>query len=209
MDQRQDRHLPHRQVLAAHQDVKLTARLNGVQRKDMYGVKDYTTTIKIGAKQISKVNTKTHMMYVYRDGKKVKTMRISAGMATTREYTTHLGRPPDHGARQPGPDDHRRPQEGRPRYYDVMINHAVRISTPVNTSTPRTTSGRQGRQNVSHGCINSRPDQAKWFHDTMERGDVSRHHRHNRELEWNNGWGFWQLSFKENIGKGSPSRRHR
>jgi len=31
------------------------------------------------------------MMYVYRDGKRVQTMRISAGMATTREYTTTSG----------------------------------------------------------------------------------------------------------------------
>ncbi|MEV4068056.1 L,D-transpeptidase, partial [Nonomuraea dietziae] len=182
----------------AHQDVKLTARLNGVQGgKDMYGVKDYTTTIKIGAKQISKVNTKTHMMYVYRDGKKVKTMRISAGMATTREYTTtsgvHLTMERANPVRMISPGR----KKGDLGYYDVMINHAVRISNSGEYVHAKNNVWAQGRQNVSHGCINSRPDQAKWFHDTMQRGDVVDITGTNRELEWNNGWGFWQLSFKE------------
>ncbi len=182
----------------AHQTVKLTARLNGVQGgQDMYGVKDYTTSIEIGAKQISKINTKTHMMYVYRDGKKVQTMRISAGMATTREYTTtsgvHLTMEKGNPVRMISPGR----KKGDPGYYDVMINHAVRISNSGEYVHAKDNVWAQGRQNVSHGCINSRPDQAKWFFDNMQRGDVVDIKGTTRKLEWNNGWGFWQMPFKE------------
>lgn len=182
----------------AHQTVKVTARLNGVQGgKDMYGLEDYTTSIKIGAQQISKINAKTHMMYVYRDGKRVQTMRISAGMATTREYTTtsgiHMTMERGNPVRMISPGR----KKGDPGYYDVMINHAVRISNSGEYVHAKDNVWAQGRRNVSHGCINARPDQAKWFFDNVQRGDIVDIKGTNRALEWNNGWGFWQLSFKE------------
>lgn len=180
----------------AHQKVKFTARINGVKgAKGMYGVKDYKTTINIGAKQIAKVDAKKHMMYVYHDGKKVKTMRISAGMATTREYTTTSGVHLTMGKANPERMISPGRKKGDPGYYDVMINHAVRFSNSGEYVHAKNNTWAQGVRNVSHGCVNSRPDQAKWFYDTMQRGDVVDIVGTNRELEWNNGWGYWQLSF--------------
>ncbi|WP_327092669.1 Ig-like domain-containing protein [Nonomuraea sp. NBC_01738] len=182
----------------AHQKIKFTAAITGVKGgKGLYGVKDYDTTLKIGASRISKVNTKTHMMYVYVDGKKKQTMRISAGMATTREYTTtsgvHLTMERGNPVRMISPGR----KKGDPGYYDVMIDHAVRISNSGEYVHAKNNVWAQGRQNVSHGCINSRPDQAKWFFDNMQRGDVVDIVGTNRELEWNNGWGYWQMPFKQ------------
>ncbi|GGO63293.1 L,D-transpeptidase [Nonomuraea cavernae] len=182
----------------AHQKIKFTADLEGVKAgKGMYGVKDYTTTLKIGAKVISKVDVKKHMMYVYRDGKRVQTMRISAGKATTREYTTtsgvHLTMERANPVRMISPGR----EKDDPEYYDVMINHAVRISNSGEYVHAKDNVWAQGVRNVSHGCINSRPDQAKWFHDTMQRGDIVDVTGTDRELEWNNGWGFWQMSFTQ------------
>ncbi|MEU0571105.1 Ig-like domain-containing protein [Nonomuraea sp. NPDC005983] len=182
----------------AHQKVTFNARLTGVKGgKGLYGVEDYDTTLKIGARVISKVDAKKHMMYVYRDNKRVQTMRISAGMATTREYTTtsgvHLTMERGNPVRMISPGR----KKGDPGYYDVMINHAVRISNSGEYVHAKDNVWAQGVRNVSHGCINSRPDQAKWFYDNFQRGDVVDIVGTTRALEWNNGWGFWQLPFSQ------------
>ncbi|WP_235854975.1 L,D-transpeptidase [Nonomuraea aridisoli] len=182
----------------AHQKVTFNANITGLKAgKGLWGTKDYSTTLKIGAKQISKVDVDKHMMYVYKDGKRVQTMRISAGMATTREYTTtsgvHLTMERAHPVRMISPGR----KKGDPGYYDVMIDHAVRISNSGEYVHAKDNVWAQGVRNVSHGCINARPDQAKWYYDNMQRGDVVDITGTDRELEWNNGWGFWQLSFAE------------
>ncbi|MGI5290908.1 Ig-like domain-containing protein [Nonomuraea polychroma] len=182
----------------AHQKVKFNANITGIKGgKGLYGTKDYTATLTIGAKQISKVDTRTKRMYVYKDGKRVMSMRISAGMATTREYTTtsgvHLTMERGNPVRMISPGR----KKGDPGYYDVMINHAVRISNSGEYVHAKNNVWAQGVRNVSHGCINARPDQAKWFYDNVQRGDVVTIVGTDRELEWNNGWGYWQMSFKE------------
>jgi lipoprotein-anchoring transpeptidase ErfK/SrfK len=182
---------------SAHQTVTFNAALDGVKAgKGLYGMKDYDYTMKIGAKMISKVNAAKHMMYVYKDGKRVQTMRISAGMATTREYTTtsgvHLTMERDSPVRMISPGR----KKGDPGYYDVMIDDAVRISNSGEYVHAKNNISAQGVRNVSHGCINARPDQAKWYYDNFQRGDVVEITGTDRELEWNNGWGFWQMSFK-------------
>ncbi|MEV4290488.1 Ig-like domain-containing protein [Nonomuraea bangladeshensis] len=182
----------------AHQKVTFNAGITGIKAgKGLYGTKDYTATLKIGAKQISKVNTRTHMMYVYKDGKRVQTMRISAGMATTREYTTtsgvHLTMERGNPVRMISPGR----KKGDEGYYDVMINHAVRISNSGEYVHAKDNVWAQGRQNVSHGCVNARPDQARWFYDTMQRGDVVEITGTDRKLEWDNGWGYWQMPFSQ------------
>ncbi|MEV4075239.1 Ig-like domain-containing protein [Nonomuraea fuscirosea] len=182
----------------AHQNVTFNANITGIKAgKGLYGTKDYTADLKIGAKQISKVDVAKHMMYVYRDGKRVQTMRISAGMATTREYTTtsgvHLTMERGSPVRMISPGR----KKGDPGYYDVMIDHAVRISNSGEYVHAKNNVWAQGVRNVSHGCVNARPDQAKWYYDHFQRGDVVDIKGTNRELEWNNGWGYWQMSFSQ------------
>ncbi len=182
----------------AHQKVTFTARIKGVQGgKDMYGVKDLTKVIRIGAAQIATVDTRRHKMIVKRDGKVVQTMLISAGKADTREYTTtsgvHLAMGKANPERMISPGR----KKGDPGYYDLMIGHAVRFSNSGEYVHALNNVWAQGRQNVSHGCVNARPDQAKWFYDQVQRGDVITITGTNRELEWNNGWGFWQMPFKQ------------
>jgi lipoprotein-anchoring transpeptidase ErfK/SrfK len=183
---------------AAHQTVTFNADLDGVKAgKGLWGMKDYDYSMKIGAKMISKVAADKHMMYVYRDGKRVQTMRISAGMATTREYTTtsgvHLTMERASPVRMISPGR----KKGDPGYYDVMIDHAVRISNSGEYVHAKNNVWAQGVRNVSHGCINARPDQAKWYFDNFQRGDVVEITGTKRDLEWNNGWGFWQMSFTQ------------
>ncbi|WP_433235704.1 Ig-like domain-containing protein [Streptosporangium sp. CA-135522] len=181
-----------------HQKVTFTARLNGVQGgKDMYGVEDFTKKIQIGAAQIATVDTRKHKMIVKRDGKVVQTMLISAGNASTREYTTTSGVHLTMGKSNPERMISPGRKKGDPGYYDVMINHAVRFSNSGEYVHAKDNVWAQGRQNVSHGCVNSRPDQARWFYNQVQRGDVITITGTNREMEWNNGWGFWQMPFKQ------------
>ncbi|GAA0966818.1 Ig-like domain-containing protein [Acrocarpospora macrocephala] len=181
----------------AHQKVTFTADLTGIRGgPDMYGTKSFTHTIKIGARLVSVVNTKTHMMVVKKDGKVVQTMKISAGKATTREYTTTSGVHLTMSKHNPETMISPGKKEGDPGYYKEIVNHAVRISNSGEYvhSAPWSV-GSQGRANVSHGCVNASPTQAKWFYDNFHRGDVVTVVGTDRELEWNNGWGFWQMSY--------------
>jgi lipoprotein-anchoring transpeptidase ErfK/SrfK len=183
----------------AHQKVTFTARLTGVRSgPGTWGTQDSTTVLKIGAAWISTVNVKTHMMIVRKDGKVVQRMPISAGKATTREYTTTSGIHLTMERGSPVVMTSPGRKEGDPGYYREVVDHAVRISSSGEYvhSAPWSV-GSQGRANVSHGCINAHPRQAKWFYDNFHRGDVVKITGTNRPLEWNNGWGFWQLSFKE------------
>ncbi|MGI5271835.1 Ig-like domain-containing protein [Nonomuraea sp. CA-218870] len=183
---------------APNQTVTFNAALDGVKAgKDLWGMKNYDYDITIGDKVVSKVDVNKHMMYVYRNGKRVQTMAISAGKATTREYTTtsgvHLTMERANPVRMISPGR----EKGDPGYYDVIVDHAVRISNSGEYVHAKNNVWAQGRQNVSHGCINARPDQARWFYDNFQRGDIVEITGTDRELEWNNGWGFWQMSFNQ------------
>ncbi|GII96765.1 L,D-transpeptidase [Sinosporangium siamense] len=182
----------------AHQKVVFSADLTGLHAGGgSFGVKDHKSTIRIGARQISTVNTRSKTMTVKRDGKTVQRMLISAGRATTREYTTTSGVHLTMDKRNPERMISPNRKKGDPGYYDLMINHAVRISNSGEYVHAKNNVSDQGRRNVSHGCVNARPDQARWFYNQSQRGDVVLITGTNRALEWNNGWGYWQMSFKE------------
>ncbi|MFI6325668.1 Ig-like domain-containing protein [Nonomuraea sp. NPDC050556] len=180
------------------QKVTFVAHLSGVRAAPgVVGTEDHELAFTVGRKQISTVDTKTHQMVVRKNGAVVQRMAISAGMATTREYTTtsgvHLTMEKGNPVRMISPGR----EKGDPGFYDVMISHAVRISNSGEYVHAKNNVWAQGRANVSHGCINSRPDQAAWFFTTSLRGDPVTITGTSRELEWNNGWGFWQLPWEK------------
>ncbi|MFI6500201.1 Ig-like domain-containing protein [Nonomuraea typhae] len=180
------------------QKITFTAHLSGVRPSPgVYGTADHTLTFAVGRKQTSTVDTRTHRMLVRRDGKVTQNMAISAGMATTREYTTtsglHLTMDKGNPVRMVSPGR----KKGDPGFYDVMIDHAVRISNSGEYVHAKNNVWAQGRVNVSHGCINARPDQAAWFFSTSLRGDPVSITGTDRPLEWNNGWGYWQLTWEK------------
>ncbi|MFD1939213.1 Ig-like domain-containing protein [Nonomuraea mangrovi] len=178
----------------ARQQVAFTAHLAGVRSAPgVYGTADHALTFAIGREQVSTVDTVRHQMVVRRDGRVVQRMAISAGKATTREYTTtsgvHLTMDKGNPVRMVSPGR----KKGDPGFYDVLIDHAVRISNSGEYVHAKNNVWAQGRLNVSHGCVNARPDQAAWFYDTSLRGDPVTVIGTTRELEWHNGWGYWQL----------------
>lgn len=187
-----------RRFWASGQQVMVSAHLAGVRPEPgVYGTLDSTFAFTVGRRQTSTVDTRTHQMTVRRDGRVVQQMAISAGMATTREYTTtsgmHLTMDKGNPVRMISPGR----SKGDPGFYDLMIEHAVRISNSGEYVHAKDNVWAQGRANVSHGCINARPDQAAWFYAGSLRGDPVLITGTGRELEWDNGWGYWQLPWEK------------
>ncbi|MFB4275972.1 Ig-like domain-containing protein [Nonomuraea sp. MTCD27] len=183
----------------AHQKVTFEARLTGVRAgRNVYGVKGHRTTFEIGAARISTVDVDEHTMVVRRDGEKVRTIPISAGNGATREYTTTSGVHLTMAKTDPEVMTSPGRAPGQAGYYETVVNDAVRISDSGEFvhSAPWSV-GSQGRANVSHGCVNVSPRHAAWFYERTRRGDVVQITGTDRRLEWDNGWGFWQMSWKQ------------
>jgi lipoprotein-anchoring transpeptidase ErfK/SrfK len=180
-----------------HQTVRFQANLAGVNAGGgVYGAKDAKATLSIGAAQITTGDIGGHHMTVTRDGKKLRTIPFSAGNGQTREFTTtsgvHLLMEKGNPVTMTSPGR----KEGDPGYYKTVVNYAVRFSNSGEYvhSAPWSL-GSQGSANVSHGCLNVSPANAKWYYDIMQRGDVIKLTGTDREVEPDNGWGQWQLSF--------------
>ncbi|MCW2886364.1 MAG: hypothetical protein QOE54_2030 [Streptosporangiaceae bacterium] len=189
---------------AANQKIALTAHLAGVKSSSStYGTSDFKLKFKIGDSRISKVNTRTHRMVVYINGKKVQNVGISAGRGGVRKYTTtngiHLTMEKENPVTMISPGI----SQGQPGYYKEVVGYAVRISNSGEYvhSAPWSV-GSQGNSNVSHGCINASPSFATWFYNLAQWGDIVAITGTDRELEWDNGYGFWQKPWKQWV-KGS------
>lgn len=194
-----------------HQSVRLSATLAGVRgAQDTYGTKDYARSFKIGDSHISTVDTRTHQMTVQVDGKTARTSPISAGKGGERKYTTTNGVHAVMGKQSPvtmtsgwdGVTD-----SSDPNYYSLTVYQAVQISSSGEYvhSAPWSV-GSQGHANVSHGCVNAPPGFAQWFYDLSRRGDIVKITGTDRELESDNGYGYWQLSWADWL-KGSALRQ--
>jgi len=183
----------------AYQNIKVTGRFAGVKAaKGVYGMKDFTIKFKVGSSNISTVNTRTHRMVVKLDGKKVRDVGISAGKATERKYTTTSGIHVTMEKKNPEIMISPGIKEGEPGYYREVVPYAVRISYSGEYvhSAPWSV-GSQGRANVSHGCVNAPPEFAKWYYDQSKWGDIVVVTGTDRELEFDNGYGYWQKQWKD------------
>jgi lipoprotein-anchoring transpeptidase ErfK/SrfK len=194
-----------------HQQVTVTAHLAGVRAaKDVYGVSDYTQKFRIGDANLSVVNVETHRMVVSRNGKRVRDVGISAGKGGSWMFTTTNGVHAVMGKASPvvmtsewmGVTD---PKD--PRYYKLTVFDAVQISSSGEYvhSAPWSVWA-QGNTNVSHGCVNVSPEFAEWFYGISQRGDIVTVTGTDRELEWNNGYGYWQMPWQQWV-KGSALSR--
>ncbi|ETK30841.1 L,D-transpeptidase [Microbispora sp. ATCC PTA-5024] len=191
----------------ARSRIAFTAHLAGVRAgPGTYGAADRSVSFTVGRAMVSTVDTRVHRMVVRQDGVVAQRMPISAGMATTREYTTtsgiHLTMEKGNPVRMVSPGR----RKGDPEYYDNLIDYAVRISNSGEYVHAMGNVWAQGRINMSHGCVNASPDQARWFYEHALRGDPVIVTGTSRRLEWNNGWGYWQISWPDWL-RGSALRR--
>ncbi|MER7367887.1 L,D-transpeptidase [Nonomuraea wenchangensis] len=183
----------------AHTKVRLEAKLAGVQgAPGLYGKRDVKLDFKIGRSQITKGSTDEHVLYVRRDGKRIRTMPMSAGQGGSWKYYTTSGihlamsREPVTVMTSPGIGP------GQSGYYQLTVYNTVRISNSGEYvhSAPWSV-GSQGNSNVSHGCVNVSPENAAWFIKNTLIGDPIIITGSPRKLEPTNGWGHWQEKWHE------------
>jgi lipoprotein-anchoring transpeptidase ErfK/SrfK len=168
--------------------------------------KNVSRRFAVGAKNISLVDTRKHVMKVYRNGKLAKKIPISAGRGgfirngvdvylTTSGIHLTMGKKAVETMTSSwmGVTD---PKD--PRYYKEQIPWAVRISDS-GEYVHQSYGDYQylGRSNQSHGCVRATPAGAKWFYQITQRGDVVKIVGTKRKLQWNNGWSYWQLNWTQ------------
>ncbi len=131
------------------------------------------SSFRVGDSLVATIDDSTHQMQVMRNGKLEKTIPVSMGMAagghTTPNGTYYvLEKFPDIVMDSSTYGVPLNSAQG----YKVHVQLAVRIDNSGNFvhSAPWSV-GDQGKRNVSHGCINISPDNAKWFYDNFGSGD--------------------------------------
>nr|WP_245906280.1 Ig-like domain-containing protein [Mycolicibacterium palauense] len=138
----------------------------------LFGQDDVTTRFSIGDRVIATADDATKTLTVRVNGEVVKTMPISMGKDST---------PTDNGTYIIG--DRYSSLVMDSSTYGVPVNSPDGYRTEVQWATQMSYSGiyvhsapwsvgSQGRSNVSHGCLNVSPANARWFFTHTKRGDV-------------------------------------
>jgi lipoprotein-anchoring transpeptidase ErfK/SrfK len=176
---------------------------------DVYGQEDVTSSFTIGQSKIFTIDDRSHLGVVRINGKVVKTgVPVSMGRGgkytvdgTTIYFTTQSG---PHIVAEKYPvkrmtsASYGLPKD-TPLGYDENISLAIRISPDGEFlhSAPWSVWA-QGKQNVSHGCVNLSPANAQWFYSNFATGDVVDIKNTGVDLpfaagynEWNVSWAKW------------------
>ena len=200
-----------------NQRVRFRAKLAGVKSgKKTYGVSDFTRGFRIGDAHMVNISTKSKKAVVKKNGKKVRSWPISAGkggrvVGGVDTFLTTSGIHLTMGKENPAIMTSEwmgvKPDDKKNGGYKEVIPFAVRISdTGEFVHSMASTTWAQGRQNVSHGCVNSPPSDAKWFYNWSYRGDPVVITGSKRGLDPMNGWSYYEMSWDRWV-KGSALDR--
>lgn len=165
----------------------------------VWGVDGRTINFSIGDSHISTVDSAAHTMSVQVNGQVVNTFPISTG----RPGPTTETRSGIHVVNEKAPlvvmdSSTIGIPVNSPGGYKIDAEWSVRISNSGEFvhSAPWSV-GSQGYANVSHGCVNASPSNAKWFFDLTMTGDVVQVINTPRQLEPWNGYGDWQIPWDQ------------
>jgi lipoprotein-anchoring transpeptidase ErfK/SrfK len=165
--------------------VTVAAQVYGVNLGNgLYGQSDQSVSFTIGQKRVSVADAATHRVKVYFADKLVRTMRTSMGRGgsttgangQTIYFWTMPGTYTVIGHENPATmssDSYGLPANSPFGYAPEKVPYATKISTDgIYLHQLDSTVSVQGRQNVSHGCLNLNYTNAKWFYDTSRVGDI-------------------------------------
>jgi lipoprotein-anchoring transpeptidase ErfK/SrfK len=163
-----------------------------------YGDRDRSATAKIGRSFILTVENKTKKMTVVENGKRVRTMPVSLGKPSTPSSSGTMVIMDKHTSTIFDTTD----TDGADGYR-MTIAYAQRLtwSGQYIHSAPWSV-GAQGHRNVSHGCVNLSPSNARWLFGKTLIGDPITVRGTSDKLVYGNGWTPWNLSWTE-FAKGS------
>jgi lipoprotein-anchoring transpeptidase ErfK/SrfK len=174
--------------------VQVVAHLAGVRAGvGMWGTKDRSVSFTVGARHVTKVNAKSHKAVVTDGGKVVRTIPVSLGRPGDDSYSGTMiaqEKAADiimDSATTGHPGEYRIPTKWNVRMtYSGTFFHAAPWST-----------GAQGNSNVSHGCVNASPANARWFFEFTQRGDIIQVSGTSRKLRFGNGPTPWAKSWDD------------
>jgi lipoprotein-anchoring transpeptidase ErfK/SrfK len=153
---------------APNTQVTLTAKLYGTSfGAGKYGAEDRTANFTIGRSQIVQGNTQTHRLVVIRDGVQIADYPASYGLESDPGRVTNSG---THLVMSKS--DTYSMSNPKYNYENVVVPWAVRISNNgefIHGYAPSIPN--QGKANVSHGCANLSPANAKIYFDSAMTGD--------------------------------------
>jgi lipoprotein-anchoring transpeptidase ErfK/SrfK len=179
--------------------ISLASNLRRLQLSDgTWGSGIRRTSFTVGDAIIATVDVNRHIMVVRRNGKVLRTIKVSTGR---KEYPTHNGVHIVLDKVKLKTMDSSTigiPRNGPGGYY-LKVPNSVRISNSGEFvhSAPGTVR-QQGVANVSHGCVNVAPAEAAWFFGLVKRGDVVQVLNSPRKpVSWDPGTSDWNMSFAE------------
>jgi lipoprotein-anchoring transpeptidase ErfK/SrfK len=153
--------------------VEVAVNTYGVDLGDgLFGQDSVTTRFTIGDQVIATADDATKTLTVRRNGEVVKTMPMSMGKNST---------PTDNGAYIIGDRYANLVMDSStygvpvnsPNGYRLDVDWATQMSySGIYVHSAPWSVGSQGNTNVSHGCLNVSPENAKWFYDNTKRGDI-------------------------------------
>jgi lipoprotein-anchoring transpeptidase ErfK/SrfK len=174
--------------------VRVVARLTGLKAgKGLWGMKDRTLDFTVGPRHITKVNAASHEARVTDNGKVVRTIPVSLGKPGDDSYSgTMIAQEKSATTIMDSATI------GKPGEYRIKSKWNVRMtySGTFFHAAPWST-GAQGRSNVSHGCVNASPDNAKWFFNFTNRGDVIQVSGTSRQVPFGSGPTPWAKSWTD------------
>jgi lipoprotein-anchoring transpeptidase ErfK/SrfK len=162
-----------------------------------FGDVDRSAEVKVGDKVFMYVDNKAKHMQVYVNDQLTRTMPVSLGKPSTPSSSGFMVTM-SHDA-QTVFDTRGEPNGG----YVMNIQFAMRLTWGGEFihSAPWST-GAQGHYNVSHGCVNLGPSNARWLFGITHVGDPVIVKGTERKLTHGNGWTAWDLPWSEYV-KGS------
>ncbi|WP_372472171.1 L,D-transpeptidase [Jidongwangia harbinensis] len=163
-----------------------------------YGDQDRSATAEIGRRLEMTVDNKSKKMTVVQGGKTVRTMPVSLGKKSTPSASGTMVVMEKKAATVFDTTD----TDGDEGYVtDIEFAQRITWSGQYLHSAPWSV-GDQGRRNVSHGCVNVSPSNARWLFDKTLIGDPVVVRGTGEKLGYGDGWTAWNVSWKEFV-KGS------
>ncbi|MEO3789136.1 Ig-like domain-containing protein [Nonomuraea sp. B10E15] len=176
------------------EQVTVVAHLAGVRAGDgLWGAKDRRLTFTVGPEHITKVSAGAHKAVVRKNGDVVRTMPVSLGKPGDDSYSGVMI------AQEKAPEIVMDSATvGKPGEYRIRTKWNVRMtySGTFFHAAPWST-GAQGSRNVSHGCVNASPENARWFYEFTQRGDIIEVTGTSRKLRFGNGPTPWAKSWED------------
>ncbi len=180
--------------------VRVNAPLTGVQTgPHKWVANDDSGGFTIGSRMVSHVDMKTHEMTVRKNGTVVRRIPVSTGKpgpkTETRSGTKVI-------IRKEGKVVMDSTTVGIPKssknYYKIKTHWNLRVTwTGEYLHSAPWSVGSQGSTNVSHGCTNMSPENAKWMFTHSKVGDVVDFTGSTRQFQPTEGIGVWVYSWRQ------------